>query len=1664
MFISDSDAEILKSGNVFYLTKINKDYILSSLSDDYKILLPIETRYILDRYHDYELDDNIVVSIKDSYDNNFKTVATNIGGMISNILTPYTPSASIDIECNKFGYYMDGTNIVYINNILSPININNINNVFSNQLINNFEYGSGIVINSTWNSGDNINYYNNIIPNNIVTGLAITQLSNNSVQVTLKNNTINSYPISYEDLEVGNYVWLKNIQYNGTTQIDGRCLVIGVVNGTDITITLKLLDTTIPNGTTYFSSNAVYDSYTSLNKLLIANTTINNGLLKRTGLSNNTFINDSSDNTDTTLNPSNNYIRLVNNILNDGIVTSGIVYLSHVLNTEFNAIVYKSFWKGATFSSGVFNNGSWFSGTFNNGNFINSNATQSSVFGYSIIPLYNNWQTGTFNAGSILNSVVYQITFNSGKILKSDVRSGTINNGIIGDKSIPYNFTTIANNTNTPDYNTYLSNYFGSSTILNSQVVLYNATVNNALLGGNGALYIHNIVFNAGQITSFGATSGSTETIWFGGDFYNGSITGLTRWKNGTFHNGLFQSIYGYSNVGPINPSTYSTDYAWESGHFLNGIFGNSDLIQNSVWFSGDFEGGVFNGRFWYSGIMVNATMNGSAVTNISEYNAVMAFTQSYYGLWYSGIVTDYKYNFKTTQQTRTNTVRVADNLTTYNAATLNNILWINGTFSHKNGSINNSYILNINMYDGYFNSGIINPYVDRSFSNNLPSYSTQSIWNNGYMNNGSMYNTVWNNGIVNNGYMSGVIFNAGTINYVTAENIYFVNGLWRNGNWNGSPFDSTYVTSSNPYQIYSKAYDIINYVSSFIGTSSIHIINAFTSSGTTNLISNTTITNTNVSNLSVYESDNYPVNSNINWVYDQTYTYNNLSTSIWNIAPSYILSASPNNVTPTKKTILSSNAYTTGGTIPPKSPKPPFYNGYNDSNTISYSDSAPSSPLYAAYGGTLSVFNTANTTYTISLTIAVEYANNVVIVCGVGGNAPQTFTLSSNTYIYSVSNTVRVGSPPFTHNVTTTETYIDNLANVYNLSFTYNTTNALLAAANGANFYIQKISNGILRIISATINEQQSFYHPSNNTLYNGVNFTLPNLKLEANADNGQIVSVNYGNGVFKSGIWENGVWNNGYRGDWFNIKDVFRLTGIYFGSTYQTSTNSWIITFNVFSNTEISGINIGDKVAISNIVAIDTNENRNLISDFYKVTYIDTAIVQVSLNTNLRIKRFEQDSPNHLIYITKNIWLSGAFLNGYFNGVWNNGLFKGYPMITTISDSHWINGTFDGGHFISNQVVDNLTYNSGLVQYFNFSDNNEMLSQVSNYDSWMDVTYYDGTLTEIYTNYQVISESQTLTKEDVTYNVKNMVGYPTYDVLSSVSSFKDYIGTNINNYNLGTKYKKYTQLNPTTTFNKPFSNVRTQIGLSNFTGDGWDSYNYYTSQYASQSYVLESNLNINNFGLLTFSTSSNANSDAVNMDIDIENYNYANILTNRYSVVEIVFGTYSVINEKNGFDINYNNVDNYRYLNDVLLDSNELPGIIGINSPDNYSLFDTDPIKKRYFYNRDYLGLLLTFQCQASYRLGFTVSVSSIGIYETDMIPFFIYATESGINTNIRAPLYGVAPYIDYTKNNFDFVGNIVVNFDSVGIASQNTTINQSGGVSGVPSSQIINSESAM
>jgi hypothetical protein len=326
-----------------------------------------------------------------------------------------------------------------------------------------------------------------------------------------------------------------------------------------------------------------------------------------------------------------------------------------------------------------------------------------------------------------------------------------------------------------------------------------------------------------------------------------------------------------------------------------------------------------------------------------------------------------------------------------------------------------------------------------------------------------------------------------------------------------------------------------------------------------------------------------------------------------------------------------------------------------------------------------------------------------------------------------------------------------------------------------------------------------------SNDSLLNGVcALVLNSIKVCSTLE------TRFGNGQFLSGIWENGVWNEGWREDLTYIvcDNLLKFTGGLKGKSYKTDVWTWEFTLNVpnisvYTPGLITEFKVGDKVSVGNIVSIDINGNRRLIRDFLIIKDIDDNINSSSLtlevNINFPIRSIEKDSENHLIYVSKDIWLNGIFLNGRFkDGVWNNGLFQGFPYITLMENSHWIDGAFKGGRFISgvnnylNDIGLNIDYSTGLIQKFDFFDQNVSgIPFKFKYNSWIDVNYDD---TRSVTLGRDFRSYEPLTGKSVNRN--NLYGYPTYDILSSASRFRDSNSLDNKLYKLGTKTLFFTYL----------------------------------------------------------------------------------------------------------------------------------------------------------------------------------------------------------------------------------------------------------------------------
>jgi hypothetical protein len=631
---------------------------------------------------------------------------------------------SIDITSNIFGWYenVDGRAIPTSNNIISPINHNNINNIFLNTVIGNGDFKSGLVDSSTWLSGDHTNDYSNIIMK-LGSNLDIlidTYFSRKILTIKLVNKKLSSdvtYNYDGYGHSVGDYVWIKSLRYvsGGTvSNLEGRYKVVKYLSNSD-EVSLVSVDAVDPienlqSGGIFYIDSGSTNNYFSLHKSNFYNNTVESGKFKRSGLQNCRFRNDifkkyvypSADVKNIQL------TRLVNIMFQNtgNIVESGTVYKSHFVNDVMNGgTFFNSIWLGGTFSDGLFKNSVWSGGNFNGGKFVDSRESTIFTFDYDTTSNNKLWQGGNFNGGEFYNSLWVRGNFNGGRFYFSDWTGGTWSNGVLGSKDFRIRDTTMA--------------YYGPTTSFGAtHTVWYNGLVENALVGGFGSIDWYGGKMIGGEFTSEGRSQ-SNYSIWHDGDFYNSSFTKLAWWHDGNFYSGKFLSEIGWNEVNLLTHSNSTFSYGWLSGNFYGGEFGNGSTLTNSVWYDGIMEGGVFQGRFWRDGLVTNGKFYGSLITQSDINQSLLAFSQSFYGLWNDGYVDNIIYNVKTDRIVTTEPTDVISKKTkqVLKMVDMNNIVWVKGTFSHELSTFNNSVWLSGEFNAGNFNNSYFNPFIDLTLS-----------------------------------------------------------------------------------------------------------------------------------------------------------------------------------------------------------------------------------------------------------------------------------------------------------------------------------------------------------------------------------------------------------------------------------------------------------------------------------------------------------------------------------------------------------------------------------------------------------------------------------------------------------------------------------------------------------------------------------------------------------------------------------------------------------------------------------------------------------------------------------------------------------------------------------------------------------------------------------
>ena len=1731
LYISTSDLNKVNINDSFYLSKVNKDYIINSLDDQQKIILPIETKYLLDSYFDGEVSSKkIIVSLKNKNDNKWKVVATDSGSFITNnIISNNYNFSSIDIDCDVFGYYVNNSGVIqYLNNYsLGPLNVSNINKLLANNYIQNGDFKSGVIDNSKWINGSNINYNQNIIKRDYTYNdrLDISYTlwgTYSSIVVKTKYSPFNNnFKISGQDVSVGDIVWINSIDYvygPSAVSLENRYIVDDLSYFTASLppfiqlVLIPLGDQSSINtislnpGGYYTTTNADNSNYVSINKFLIDNSTINGGLFKRTGIRRSNFTNSEFNNLDRDLSTSNiDKLRMINILFKDSgnIINNGLVYKSHFVNETFNdGIFYNSIWNSGTFKNGIFKSSYWTGGIFDGGVFMDSGYTASSFnLDYDFLPRYKLWSDGTFNSGEFFNSSWFKGTFNNGRLYKSNWYGGTWNNGILGSDKYS------SNDTKFGYYDAYTSSIATYSTF-------NNGIVDNAIVGGYGIVYWNNGKFNSGEFTSYG-TSSNNQSIWYNGDFNGGSVTNLAKWMNGNFNGGKFLSNIGWEAVSPTNSSTQSIDYGWENGKFNGGEFGNANGLTNSTWYNGEFNNGIFQGRSWNNGIFSGGRFIGSGDFSATVNDFSQSFTSSYYGLWNDGWVIDRKNELKTEERIATTLDRKVDEKPIISTAYMSNILWLNGTFSHGDGEIKNSLWLNGTFQKGKFMGSIFNPYVDRTFSGSLTysfNFSNTCFWENGKFDGGKFYISKWKNGSFLSGEMNGGIWNDGVWYYGNANNVYWESGIWKNGIWNGSPFIADSGTSSSTQSGTSSLisnyvlnpgfeHDILINIAQYSGTNSLHLINAFSTTQSSEFLSDPDVSiNGNCYNIGMmnYLTDSFVASPGVGslWSLVTNYGYVNYGQDMYIpiipgpavFGPYYATTFEPANT----NIVLKDNLISLSNNL------------YLVSDEFIYTNAVhtiTTDVLQVPFNFT--IYPNDVIFYDVTIEFVIEADNPLpgylptqnIATVQVSHPSP----LGSTSKVIKVNDTSfnMIGGPPGYTKVR------------YFYPATKDTINFSVCEAdivnNGWDRFIcikRTAGTGTVRVMSATVKARVSQYDIVNNTMYPSMivgatysdTISFPNNLSLSLISGGYVVPLTFGNGRFKSGIWENGVWNNGWRFD--DYVKPFILT-----DSLQISEKTWKLTLNQIGlgTSQSVSFSVGDKVSIGNIIAMDINGKRRLIKEHFLVISSDNTSITCQVNISFPVRgilidtidntayvnneiNINSKASNHINYVTKNIWLSGIFLNGYFSGVWNNGLVKGRPYLTFLEDIQWIDGEFDGGHikgytssifyntldlniislintnfntdYLTNNANPNLFYNKSLIQNFKFKDNNVGGLFKFKHNSWVDVNYSDETQTNIYRDK---GKYETSFGVNTIIGVPNLNGHITHDVLSSTSNIRNVYDYNSNNYSLGIKYTKYTDyIEDIGTFENLFSKSIVPLGLTSFYNDGWTIKSYEVGL-TNDGFNLE---NIDNtFNLITSAVSIQPPGTPFLYTthqnyIILDNSNTMSIPKKRYSMVE-----YDIISftgfpgpGKTWSRASVNANDFYPPAINFMV----YPGTWSItpipyNSLSTYvdGVVNNNSIKKEFFYNKrsllmEFIGgdFSITqggFHNPPTYLSGpFGVSLKSLNFYEVDMIPFFKYTDVDHVNKDILAPFYVTyVPPIDYTNANYSFVNSVVIQITAEQVA---------------------------
>ena len=635
--------------------------------------------------------------------------------------------------------------------------------------------------------------------------------------------------------------------------------VSGEIHLKEITAATSSIFTSLLEGGVFLTDGGS-NRWGYLNKSKITKSKIKAGYFKRTYLNENLIQNIDLDITDKDFVNQSQFKKL---LLSDILFTDNknIVSKGTYMNSSFrlgsdiwdDGVFYNSIWNSGTFSKGLVKESNWNDGIFNSGTFYLSRSFNANPGTYS--PYYDvdkvlsyfksgftsatesnnrfSWRKGTFKNGEFVKSDWEKGEFNAGRFYNSKWYAGNFNGGIFGDSSL------------SADDTKFYNGIFKDGVVQNAKFYAEDTS----LFGTSQSTIIwEKGTFNSGLFGSKIDTIGHSAT-WQDGTFNGGEFTTNASWLNGTFNGGKFNSGFGWTYSPQINSiSTSQSQYAWQDGIFNGGEFGVNCGETNSTWWTGEFNGGEFRGRVWKDGVFTNGRFFGSgtfspvggySIDGMTESNAsrfVDTFTNSFYGVWNDGFVTPDKDDFIKTKKLFTPLLSKFDIVKPQILVNFENVLWNSGTFSHSGGKISNSVWLSGQFVKGKFEKSSFNPWVRRSLSTNysfdinddLQTGSGSCVWISGNLENSDFYISQWRTGKFISGTAIGAVWKKGTTNYMNAYNVFWEDGLWRNGNWHGShlTFDGSVDSEFNRQLLYRGM--------EWSGTSSCHIWNVFLGTGLT--------------------------------------------------------------------------------------------------------------------------------------------------------------------------------------------------------------------------------------------------------------------------------------------------------------------------------------------------------------------------------------------------------------------------------------------------------------------------------------------------------------------------------------------------------------------------------------------------------------------------------------------------------------------------------------------------------------------------------------------------------------------------------------------------------------------------------------------------------------